>query len=183
MNDSDLSLEVQIDASLDPYDDSGLLTSFIASFDLRDDRGVEHELGMITGWFALSALGEDLADAADAVSADSAEMGYVASKILESLADEEPFLEDVVLINRISIATLFRGRGYLPLMVSALVRTLRLHINGCIIVTDPEPQRPGGGPYEKQADRDRAMAGLVRTLTDVGFESWDGQKTLWMHVS
>lgn len=157
----------------------GVLANFVAHFYYRDDSDEEQAIGMITGWIGWSIAEDDLADAADAVSADSAYIGRIAADALDAVREDDPFVDDVLLIDRLQIEPEYRGRGLLAGMVDKLIETLRLGVNGCVVVTEPEPQRPGGGPYPDGAVRDRALAGLTRSLSASGFEHWPSERAMW----
>lgn len=163
----------------DEYD---LLAMFVATFEERDDDGESIEVGSIMGWVGWSVGEENIFDAADSVSADSAHIGYVASLALDKVRKSDPFVDDVLLLDRLYIEPAHRGRGLLSPMVRALVRTLRLHVAGCVVVAEPEPQRPDGGPYPDGEQRDAAMAGLVRSLAAAGLTHWPEDKAMWMLV-
>lgn len=101
---------------------------------------------------------------------------------MDAVRESEPFVDDVLLIDRLSIEAEYRGRGLLGVLLTKLVDTFRLRVNGCVIVTEPEPQRPGGGPYPEDEVRDRALAGLTRSLRAAGFEHWGSERAMWQFV-
>lgn len=177
--DEDLYLGISVYIRDEPSDPSGCLKRFFADF--SGDQYDEEALGTLCGWIGWRVLGEDIADSADAISADSAYIGAVAATILED--DERDLLiEDVVLVDRMWIEPKFRGRKLLARMVDQLVSSLRLDVNGCYIVTEPEPQQPSGGPYPGGPVRDKAMAGLLRSLRDAGFQQWNDGRAQWRCV-
>ena len=151
-----------------------MLRAYDARFSTDDGSGV----GRLTGWLGWRVIDEHLANAADSISADAAYIGYVAGQLLDD-EDNDSFIEDVVLIDRISIEPEFRGHGLLRRLVESLVVGLRLHINGCYLITEPEPQQVQGGPYPEGATRDRAMSGLVDALRGAGFRPWTDGRAHW----
>jgi len=179
-DDGETLVHVDVHVSSEGRDDYGLLAGFGARFYERDESGVEDAIGIITGWIAWSTLGADIADAADSISDDAAHIGYIASLALAEVQAADPFVEDALLIDRLHIEKGYRGRGLLGKMITALVETLRLQVNGCVVVTDPEPQREGGGQYDEGPQRDAAMSGLFRSLEAAGFQSWPNDKAMWM---
>lgn len=177
---TDLHVDVRISGeNRDEYD---LLAAFFASFYARDDSDDEIDVGEITGWIAWSATDDDVADAADSLSADAAYIGHVAQQIISELREDDPFLEDVLLLDRIWIDPRFRGKKLLGPMIDRLIGMLRLEINGCVIVAEPEPQKEGGGPYPDGPLRDRAMGGLVRSLQTAGLKHWKEERAMWKLV-
>lgn len=58
-------------------------------------------------------------------------------------------------------------------MIDSLAPVLRLNASCAVVVTEPEPQKPGGGPYPDGGQCDRAMTGLRRTLRKAGFQPWE----------
>ncbi|MGC5225354.1 hypothetical protein ACPW96_22550 [Micromonospora sp. DT81.3] len=176
---TDLNVDVRITS--DNRDDDHLLAAFFASFSIRDDNGDETGVGGMSGWIVWSGF-EDVAPAADSLSADAAHIGRVAHEVMEQLREDDPFLEDILLLDRIWIEPPWRRRRLVSPMIDRLMGLLRLDVNGCVIVTEPEPQKPqkkGGGPYADGASRDRAMDGLVRSLRVAGFERWKDERAMW----
>jgi hypothetical protein len=163
------------------------LRGFTAEYYLDDETGAQSNLGHITGWICWRCLDERLFDAGDALSGDAHYITYAAERILDTLLHQEDVfrdfpIEDAVLIDRISIEEEFRGMGYLPVMIDELVNVLRLNVNGCVLVTQPEPQRPEGGPYGHGPIRDRARAGLLRSLLPAGFAPWSEDEAIWWQL-
>ena len=156
------------------------LREFTAVFSHDDQTGTDHRVGQIDGWICWRCLDDRLLDAADGLSGDAHYIADVAEQMLHQLAWDDSPIEDVVLMDRIFIEPSYRGRNLLPDMISQLIRLFRLDVNGCIVVTEPEPQRPDGGPYPDGPIRDRAMQGLHKTLTSAGLEpSPEGSDAWW----
>lgn len=167
----DFGLDIHIHAS---EDDAGVLNRFNACFFIYDD---DQTVGRLTGWIGWRVLDEDLADAADEISADSSHIGYVAAQLLKD--QDDSWIEDVVLLDRVWIAPEFRQRGLLGELIDRLIRELRLHIDDCFVVTEPEPQQESGGPYPDGPQRDKAMNGLLRSLSNAGFAAWKDSVVFW----
>lgn len=175
-------LDVRMSISIYETDDPlGVLKQFRARFSTYDDADDEQDVGSLVGWIGWRVLDEDVADAADAISSDAAYIGYVAAQLLEDDANDS-LIEDVVLIDRMWIEPEFRGRGLLGNLVDRLIVGLRLHVDGCFVVTEPEPQQRSGGPYPDGPTRDRAMAGLLRSLRSAGFTEWTDGRAHWRHA-
>lgn len=159
------------------------LRGFEAEFSLDnildDDSESSSVLGTVTGWACWQCLNSRVADTGDALSADAHYIAFAAQKILEDLPWDDTIIEDAVLIDRIAISPEFRGQGFLPLMIEELVSFLRPDVNGCILVTQPEPQKPEGGPYRVGEIRDRAKTGLCRSLQAAGFSPWNEGPKVW----
>lgn len=167
----DIGLEIHIHET---SDDAGVLNRFDARFSSYDD---DQTVGSLTGWIGWRVLDENLADAADEISADSSYIGYVAAQLVGDQSGS--WIEDVVLLDRAWITPELRGRGLLGELIDRLIRELRLHINGCFVVTEPEPQQEDGGPYPDGPQRDKALKGLLRSLRDAGFETWKDNVAYW----
>lgn len=158
----------------------GITADFFLDTILDDDSETSTLLGTITGWVCWRCLDSRMADAGDALNGDVHCIAFAAEKILKDLPWADGIIEDAVLIDRVTISPEFRGQGYLPFMIDELVSFLRLDANGCILVTQPEPQKPEGGPYRPGDVRDRAMAGLCRSLDAAGFSPWvEGPEVWW----
>lgn len=175
----ELDLEVEVHLSSANWDEYQVLRPFFASFSARDASDGESGVGGMTGWIVWSMGHEDLARAADSLSADSAYIGGIAQRIVDELRKEDPFLEQALLLDRLWIDRPWRGKGLLRPMLDRLVDLLRLDVNGCVIVTEPEPQREGGGPYPDGTLRDTAMNGLVRSLEAAGLECYGQERAMW----
>jgi GNAT superfamily N-acetyltransferase len=174
-----IPLHVDVRISSDNRDDYEMLAPFYASFYTRDDADEEVDVGGMTGWIIWSADGEDLATAADSLDADAAYIGGVAHRIMDELREDDPFLDDALLLDRVWIERPWRGTGLLGQMLERLLELLRLDVSGCVVVTEPEPQRDGGGPYPGGPIRDAAMEGLVRSLSAAGFERYREERAMW----
>jgi hypothetical protein len=94
---SDLRLSMTVSVVEEPYDPLGPLKGFIAQF--YGDEEHDKEVGSLYGWIGWSVLDDDIAGAADAISADSAYIGSVAAALLEG-DESDQFIEDVVLVDR-----------------------------------------------------------------------------------
>lgn len=183
-DDSILRCDISLHDMDEDYDP---LRGFTADYVLEEETGAQKDLGRITGWVCWRCLDERLADAGDALSGDAHYIAFAAEKILDMLLRQDDvfrdvLLEDAVLIDRITIEEEFRGQGHLPDMIDELVNVLRLDVNGCVLVTQPEPQRPEGGPYDRGPVRDRAMAGLHRSLAPAGFGPWSEGAEIWWRL-
>lgn len=61
-------------------------------------------------------------------------------------------------------------------MFEAFLLDPRVDLSSCVLVTEPESQKPGGGPYPEGPERNRVTAGVKRSLRAAGFEEWyDGR--------
>lgn len=158
------------------------LREFTAVFSFDDQSGTDHRLGEIDGWICWRCLDSRLFDAADALTADAHGIAHVAEQMLHGLAWDDTPIEDVVMMDRIFIEPSHRGKNLLPDMIDKLTRLFRLDVNGCIVVTEPEPQRPDGGPYPGGSIRDRAMEGIHNSLANAGFEPSAADDTIWQKL-
>ncbi|MEE3703909.1 hypothetical protein V2H43_10890, partial [Pasteurella multocida] len=102
-----------------------------------------------------------------------------AAEILDDEDLHDDLINTVVLLDRMTIEETHRSKGLLPLMFVSLVSVLQLDRAGCLIVTEPEPQRDEGGCYPDGQVRDRALAGLRRSLAAAGFDPWADGRAYW----
>lgn len=174
-----VTMSVCIDEEMS--DELGLLKHFSADFSIFDDNDQHQNLGNICGWIGWRVLDENVSEAADSISADAAYIGHVAAQLLESDANDS-LIEDVLLIDRMWIEPGYRGHGLLRTLIDHLVAGFRLHVNGCFVVTEPEPQRATGGPYPDGPAREKAMNGLLRSLHNAGFTAWVDDRAQWRRV-
>lgn len=168
-------IRTEISTYSSTWEEYDYLRPFTCGFQVSEsgDEATDKYLGVITGWFAISVVGRPIRNEADAISADSATIGSVAQEILDAQDWGEDLIEHVLLVDRISIDASYRGQGMLRYMVDVLVSSLGFHRAGCLLVTQPEPQKPGGGPYADGPKRSRALSGLRRSLKAAGFKAWD----------
>lgn len=176
MNNDDLqqSILTEITSYSSMWDENEYLRPFSSSFSVEDSENETESkyIGAITGWFGISVVDRPIRIEADSISADSATIGGVAQDFLDAQEWGEDHVEHILLLDRMSIKTEYRGQGLLLPMVDTLITSFGFHKAGCLLVTEPEPQKPGGGPYPDGAKRSKALAGLKRSLKAAGFVRW-----------
>lgn len=142
--------------------DSESIRAFTARFTIVDeDAGFDDEsdLGTIAGWIAWAVDGRELLLASDVISSDAAALGAAASRLIDS-DDNEEFISNALLIDRVEIEKVHRGRSLVGPMIDKLAAFLRLDAAGAYLVAMPLHDAVSGEP----------IPGLVRTLTNAGFE-------------
>ena len=66
-----------------------------------------------------------------------------------------------------------------PIITDLLV-LLRLDAKSTVVVLQPEPQKPEGGPYDDGSERDQALARLTAAHQASGFEPWHQTGNWWL---
>lgn len=168
-----------IDTSVEirrPFDGGvDVLRRFDASVEYNTESGNE-QIGNICGWIGWQIEDDDLYDAADAISADAEPLGAAASAIVE--AHPGSFIDNVVLIDRMYLAPQWRGNRLSGAIIGDLLALLRFEPKSTVVVLQPEPQKPTGGPYNYGAERDEALASLTAAYRISGLEPWR-QTMIW----
>ncbi|WP_051136683.1 hypothetical protein [Luteimicrobium xylanilyticum] len=136
------------------------------------------EIGMVRGWIGWGALDEDVQDAADAISSDAEALGATAAQIIG--AHPEQWVDSVVLVDRMHLEPRWRHQRLSGRILADLIDLLRLGRDSTVLVLQPEPQKPSGGPYDDGAKRDAALHSLRRSYANSGLEAWrDGDVWWW----
>jgi hypothetical protein len=158
-----LSIRRPIDGGVD------VLRQFDAIVEFRTESGPE-AIGSVTGWIGWQIGDEDLHDAVDAISADAEPLGAAAAAIIE--ANPEQFIDNVLLIDRMHLDPQWRGNRLSGAIIADLLALLRLNPDSTVVVLQPEPQQPAGGPYDDGPERDAALSRLTAACRDSGLERW-----------
>lgn len=137
----------------------------------------EVEIGSVRGWIGWRIDEEDLYEAADAISSDSEALGSTAVEIIQENPDA--WIDDVVLIDRMHLEPEWRGHRLSGAVIDELLALLRLDPESTVVVLQPEPQRPAGGPYRRGAQRDGAMAKLTSAYRKSGLLPWREGPVWW----
>lgn len=153
-----------------------VLRGFHASIESVNDEGGE-SIGTVRGWIGWQIAGDDLHDAADAISADCEPLGAVAAEIVDT--DPYAFIDNVLLLDRMHLDMSWRGKRLSGSIIDGLLMFLRLDPETTLIVLQPEPQRPEGGPYELGPERTEALAKLTSAYRASGFEPWQQTPVWW----
>lgn len=170
MIDTDVHIVRPIDGGVD------VLRQFSAGVDYHGENGTE-DIGHVHGWIGWSIFGEDLADAGDAISYDAEGLAVAAVEIIEE--HPENVIDSVLLIDRMWLEPKVRGRRLSGAIITDLLSLLRLDPESTVVVLQPEPQNPEGGPYDYGDMRDEAMIRLHAAYRDSGLEPWRGSLVWW----
>ena len=178
--------DIDVVVSVSRPSDGGVdvLRQFHADFRAITEHATDDQeavLGQMSGWIGWNAADEDLTDAGDAISTDAGCLSYYAEKILTHWLEEGYFPQDVLLLDRVMIVPGHRGHGHLRKMIDALTWLLRFD-EEALIVAEPEPQQPDGGPYPDGPERDKALSGLKRSIAKAGFTHWPDSPVWWRHA-
>jgi hypothetical protein len=153
--DTDVRISRPIDGGVD------VLRHFAAGVDYRGESGME-DVGQVHGWIGWSIHDEDLADAADAIRFDAAQVGTAAADIIDTYP--ENYIDAVLLIDRMYLESEWRGKRLSGVIITNLMALLRLDPESTVVVLQPELQNPEGGPYDDGPERDEAMAACMRHI-------------------
>jgi hypothetical protein len=154
-----------------------IFREFTASFEYAPEDD-EVEIAVVRGWIGWGMAEEDIHDAADAISADSEILGAAAAEIVKAHADL--WLDTVVLVDRMSVEPEFRGQRLSGTLIRSLLAFMRLQPDDTVVVLQPEPQKPGGGPIDDPAERAKALARLTSAYRESGFEPWNDSDVWWL---
>lgn len=152
-----------------------VLRQFHASVEYVTETGSD-QIGTVGGWIGWQIEGDDLYDAADAISADAEPLGAAAAAIVE--AHPDAFIDSVLLIDRMHLDPQWRGNRLSGAIIDDLLALLRLEADSTVVVLQPEPQKPTGGPYDDGTERDEALARLTAAYRASGLEPWR-QTVVW----
>lgn len=136
------------------------------------------QIGTVRGWIGWQIEGEDLYDAADAISVDAAPLGAAAVAIIEVHPDA--FVDNVLLIDRMYLEPQWRGIRLSGAIITDLLALLRLDADSTVVVLQPEPQKPEGGPYDDGSERDHALARLMAAYRASGLQPWRQTAIWWL---
>lgn len=152
-----------------------VLRQFYASVEYSTETGPD-QIGTVSGWIGWQIEDEDLYEAADAISADAEPLGATAAEIIEVHPDV--FVDTVLLIDRMYLDPKWRGNRLSGAIIDDLLKLLRFESDSTVVVLQPEPQRPTGGPYDDGTERNGALARLTAACRASGLEPWR-QTVIW----
>jgi hypothetical protein len=168
--DTDVQIRRPIDGGVD------VLRQFMAGVEYDIESGLE-EAGQVHGWIGWTILEEDLADAGDAISFDAGQLGTAAADIIDTYP--ENFIDAALLIDRMYLEPKWRGKRLSGVIITNLMALLRLDPGSTVVVLQPEPQNPEGGPYDDGPERDEAMGHLHAAYRASGLEPWRDSLVWW----
>ncbi|WP_193107017.1 hypothetical protein [Brachybacterium sp. FME24] len=171
--------ELFLTVSISPADgdDYGALRRLTTNIECMHDEGyARHHAGRVSGWLTWDAYATDLIDAGDAISHDAVVLATTARELVDSPA--APFIDAVLLIDRMTLAVDHRGHQLTGTLVNKLVELLQLEPEETLVVLQPEPQTDNG-PYPDGPAKDRAMARLQNSYRVAGFEPWGSSDVWW----
>ncbi len=73
----------------------------------------------------------------------------------------------------------WRGNRLSGVIIMDLLDLLRLPLDSTVVVLQPEPQKPTGGPYADGPERDEALARLTMAYQAGGLERWRTTAVWW----
>jgi len=153
-----------------------VLREFVASIGYSTESGPE-DIGSVREWIGWRIDDGDLRDAADAVTSDAEQLGATAAAIID--AHPESFIDTVLLIDRMHLAPQWRGNRLSGIHHRRHMSLLSLDAKSTVVVLQPEPQAPGGGPMDDGPGRDQALARLKSAYRASGLEPWRGSAVWW----
>jgi len=179
-------IETSVDISRAVNGGVDVLREFSASIGYSVEAGLD-EIGLVSGWIGWRIDGEDLLDAADAISSDAEQLGSVAVAIID--AHPDAFIDNVLLIDRMHLAPQWRGNRLSGAILADLLSLLRLDADSTVVVLQPEPQQSvlqpepqqsTGGSMDDGAERDKALARLTSAYRASGLEPWRQSVVWWL---
>lgn len=136
-------------------------------------------IGGIIGWIGFEIGDEDMADVADAISYDAGVLGAAAADIMERTTI---WPRHALLLQHIGLNQKYRGLRLTGEIVQDLMALLRLDRDETLVLFQPEPQRPEGGPYDNGPERDTAMSKLHAAYRASGFQPWRDTLVWWLPI-
>ena len=175
---TNLDLDVQLHRDYDDF--SGMLRQFLATIRLVDpDMSERTTIGSLRGWIVWDPYAGNLAETGDAASVDATNLGRAAWEVLD---ESDNVFEAAILLDRARLLPEWRGQKLLGSILDELLDLLHFSPDHTIVVTQPEPQKPEGGPYEHGPVRDAAMARLCAANRVAGFHPWKQGPVWWRPV-
>lgn len=135
-------------------------------------------IGSVLGWIGWKIADEDVHDTADAIGSDAEALGSAVREILRSYPNK--FIDNALLIDRIHLATQWRGNRLTGSIIYNILDLLRFDPEHTVVVCQPEPQKSSGGPYEYGEERDHAMRRLTNSYKASGLRQWDSGNVWWL---
>ncbi len=161
-----------------PFDGGvDVLRQFSAVVEYSAETGCD-EIGRVQGWIGWQIADEDLFDAADAISADAEPLGAAAVAIIA--AHPDVFIDNVLLIDRMYLEPKWRGNRLSGAIIDDLLGLLRFDPDSTVVVLQPEPQRPSGGPFDDGPERNQALSRLTAAYRASGLEPWCQTAIWWL---
>lgn len=154
-----------------------LLRQFHASIRYHHESGPE-DIGSVSGWIGWQIQDDDVFDAADAICTDASSLGVAAAAIIN--AHPLSFIENVLMIDRMNLAQKWRGNRLSNVIIHDLLALLRFDPDSTVVVLQPEPQQPNGGPYKSDSERASAMSKLQSAYRAAGLDPWQGTDVWWL---
>lgn len=150
----------------------GLLRTFDAEVNIFVDETEEDVcIGGVSGWIGWKTWAENLLEGADAISTDASTLADGAAKWMKRHGDS---VDTTLLVDSVFIEEEYRGNRLMGPIIEKLLELLQLDPATTLVVTQPEPQLEGGGPYPDGAERDAAMAALLKAVRAAGFRNVRG---------
>lgn len=140
----------------------------------------DESIGGIIGWIGFEIGDEDMQDAGDAISYDAEALGVAAADIMERTTI---WPRHALLLQHIGLREEYRGHRLTGVIVKDLMALLRLEPDETLVLFQPEPQRPEGGPYENGPERDAALTRLEAAYRASGFERWRDSLVWWLPIA
>lgn len=158
--------------------DADVLRGFSATVRYTGDEDSEpREIGRLSGWLTRKVY-SDVADAGDALSADGMILGYAAQKLVEE-HEVDRVLDAVVMLDRVTLESEYRGQKLLGTLVDDLLDVLQLEPTETIVVVFPEPlPLVRGAPRPEGEEREAGLRKLAGALAAAGFEPIDDAEQL-----
>jgi hypothetical protein len=169
-------IETSIDIRRPVDGGADVLRQFHASVEYSTETGYD-QIGTVTGWIGWRIEDEDLYGAADAISADAEPLGAAAAAIID--AQPDAVIDNVLLIDRMHLEPQRRGNRLSGAIIDDLLALLRFDPESTVVVLQPEPQKPTGGPFDDGPERDEALARLTAAYRSSGLEPWRRTEIWW----
>lgn len=147
------------------------------------DEVADRPAGSITGWLGLQQTPSAMYESADSISTDAEVLATAVVEILEHLSDEAVWTTSAVMVDRMILEPTYRGRRSSGRLLDSLLNMLQFDPDETVLVLQPEPQLPEGGPLPPGPEHDAALARLCDAYTTAGLEPWNDNTVWWRPVT
>ncbi|WP_334138925.1 hypothetical protein [Corynebacterium variabile] len=159
--------------------DTPLLRCFHATItDAESGTEPPAQIGTVSGWLSHIPEPSTLHDEATAISVDAERLASTLTPLVDHLTALGEWADVVLLVDRMNLEPHARGHHLAGHILHRLAESLFYPDATVLVVLEPEPQRPEGGPLPAGPERDEAMQRLQGTYKEAGLQAWE-HTTIW----